>query len=300
MGKNNIKDRSSYGFFSSVATSSITFKNWLRKAQNVALGRFRWVGFPDTFDGEFLERCLFEDGHCTVFRDDVVGLVVMRSALTSGFDTSNRPTRSHCYSNGSGYTFEGNAENSVIAWNDFTGTPTQWAAWETALIMTDLTMSAIVNCRAQKTPVALVGDQDTVFSLRQAFQQIDGNRPAVAVDKKLLDKVQVLSTGAPFTAPGLQEIKNQFWHEYLDTLGIPNVTESKKERQFSEEIRRDMGGTFASRTPGILARETACKKINAMFGTNGRVEWMPTERREEDGNIYGGSRQDGAYSDGKE
>lgn len=56
-------------------------------------------------------------------------------------------------------------------------------------------------------------------------------------------------------------------------LGISNINIQKKERLITDEVTRNQGGTIASRYSRLQARREAVDKINAMFGTNIRVDY---------------------------
>ena len=61
-------------------------------------------------------------------------------------------------------------------------------------------------------------------------------------------------------------MKTKIWNEALTYLGIPNISQTKKERMIKDEVERQNGGTLASRNSGLYMRRKACEEINEMFG----------------------------------
>ena len=74
-------------------------------------------------------------------------------------------------------------------------------------------------------------------------------------------------------ADKIYQLKTQIWNEALTYLGISNISIQKKERLITDEVTRNQGGTIASRYSRLQARREAVDKINAMFGTNIRVDY---------------------------
>ena len=106
------------------------------------------------------------------------------------------------------------------------------------------------------------------------YMQYSGNQPFIFATDKLNTKgLTVLKTDAPLVAPQLYELKSNVWNEALTYLGVSNINVVKKERMISDEVTRNLGGTYASRYSRLQARKDACKKINDMFGLNIDVEY---------------------------
>ena len=134
--------------------------------------------------------------------------------------------------------------------------------------LADIDRTIDVNISAQKTPVLIESDSNTLLSLKNAYKQYEGNFPVIFGKKGIADNVKVLMTGAPLVAPALQQLKQTIWNDALESLGIANHGADKKERVNTLEIQANQGGTIASRYSGLIAREQACDAVNKMFGTN--------------------------------
>jgi hypothetical protein len=155
-------------------------------------------------------------------------------------------------------------------------------------MLSDLEESIEVNCKAQKTPVAILCNENERLSMQNLYEQFDGNYPFIFGQKELNVKdIKSINTGAPFVADKLYQIKMQIWNEALTYLGISNISYQKKERLVSDEVIRNMGGTIASRYTRLEIRREACDKIKKIFGVNVSVDYREDFRQTDDENMIG-------------
>ena len=131
-----------------------------------------------------------------------------------------------------------------------------------------------VNVKGQRFPIAILCDESQRLTLKNVYEQYDGNQPFIFGDKSLdLSGIQVINTGSPFVSDKLQQLKNNIWAEAMMCLGIPNSPSEKKERLVANEAKVSQGGTLASRSSRLEMRKRACDEINKMFGLNIDVEY---------------------------
>jgi len=148
--------------------------------------------------------------------------------------------------------------------------------------------SIAVNCKAQKTPIAILCNENERLSMQNLYEQFDGNYPFIFGQKELNVKdIKSINTGAPFVADKLYQIKMQLWNEALTYLGISNISYQKKERLVSDEVIRNMGGTIASRYTRLEIRREACDKIKKMFNVEVSVDYREDFRQTDDENMIG-------------
>ena len=84
---------------------------------------------------------------------------------------------------------------------------------------------------------------------------------------------------APYVADKLNDAKKEEWSEFLELIGITNVSVQKRERVIRDEIITSMGGTIASRYSRFTSRQRAIDEINEKFNQNIEVEFydgLPT------------------------
>ena len=111
--------------------------------------------------------------------------------------------------------------------------------------------------------------------------QYEGNMPVIHAYKDFdPNSIRAISTGAPYVAGNLYQLKTNIWNEALTYLGIANVP-PKKERVITDEASMNMGGVVASRFSPLNMRESACDAINRMFGLNIDVTFQGTYTEED-------------------
>jgi len=302
MGKNK-KD---IPFWESAQMNNRTYLHFYNWGMELAIARFDWQGLPDTIDERFLELCLYSKGSALIFEDKYLepskqnkasdGVIVVDQSGTKEskdilvhngsmlvlpftnqgkLDIYLRPIeRRPVADNGEYFGDTYDQTNSVIVYNNYLRMPIMREVELYARWLYDIQCSIMVNCKAQKTPVAIICDEDERLSMKNLYKEYDGNAPYIFGSKKLdLTQIKALSTGAPYVGDKLQELKLAIWNELLTYLGINNINVVKKERLISDEVMRNQGGIQASRFSPLGMRQKAAEEINNMFGTNVTVDY---------------------------
>lgn len=260
-------------FWESAYMNNRTYQQYYWHLLGLAISMFEWKNLPDTIDERFLELTLFSDGKALFFRDDVIGDLTLQVALGGNFDVYRIPKNRRAYS-ANGYNKQCDETNSVIIWNNMMHTDSKLDVEMFAKKLYDIDMSIIVNAKAQKTPTLILCDEEEKLTLENIYMQYDGNKPVIFGKKGLNpNSVSAISTGAPYVADKLFELKTRYWNEALTYLGISNLAINKKERLISEEVSKAMGSTIANRYVRLNTRKQAAEQINKMFGLNVEVEY---------------------------
>ena len=234
------RDRS---FWESTYMNNRTYQQYYWHLLGLAISMFEWKNLPDTIDERFLELTLFSDGKALFFKDDVIGDLTLQVALGGNFDVYRIPKNRRAYS-ANGYNKQCDESNSVIIWNNMMHTDSKLDVEMFAKKLYDIDMSIIVNAKAQKTPTLILCDEEEKLTLENIYMQYDGNKPVIFGKKGLNpNSVSAISTGAPYVADKLFELKTRYWNEALTYLGISNLAINKKERLISEEVSKSMGST---------------------------------------------------------
>lgn len=282
-----VKDRQ---FWESASMNNATFTQYYNRLVELAVSMFEWKNVPDTIDVRYLELSLFADGKAIFFYDDVLGYLCLRVAIGGQLTVYRVPINRRAYAS-NGYNKELNDKNSVIIWNNFLRTPASLDTEMFSRRLYNLDRAIDVNANAQKTPVLITCEDSQVLTMKNLYMKYDGNTPVIYGDKNLNpNSLRVLSTGAPYVADRLYQLKTQIWNEALTYLGISNLNVNKKERLISDEVQRQQGGTLASRYSRLEARKQACKEINAMFGLDMDVDYRDDMRVSTD--LIGGVSED--------
>lgn len=264
-GKNNIR------------TDNMFFYQLLDMAINV----FEWKNLPDEIDPRFIELVLINTGRILFFKDEDMlnpdgekgRYLMLRTAVGGTWSVYDVPNMRRAYAS-NGYQKELNEKNSVIMYNNYLRMPDIWVINQFAQRLYRCQRTIDVNVIAQKTPVLLVCTDENRLTMKNVWQNYDGNEPMMMVDKSFdLNSIKVLNTEAPYVASNLQNLKKEIFNECLTYLGISNIASVKKERLISDEVTRNLGGTEVEKHVRLNARKEACEKINKMFGLNIDVEY---------------------------
>lgn len=260
-------------FWESLYNNEISYHNYIERLTELSISMFEWQGLPKTIDKRFLELCLFMDGMCVFFYDEILGYLSLQVMIGGQLDVYRIPIERRAYAT-NGYFRELDNTDSVIIFNNLVHTNSVPAVFETAKRLYEFDRTIDVNVKAQKTPVLLSCEESQRLTMKNLYMQYDGNEPFIFGDKNLNPNVlKAIKTDAPFIADKVYQLKTQYWNEMLTYLGIANVNTQKKERLITDEVLRNLGGTLASRESRLKARKQACEQINEMFGLNVSCEF---------------------------
>lgn len=261
-------------FDESAILNNRTYVQYVNRLTELAISMFEWSGLPESVDSRYIELHLFSNGCMVYFDDEVMGNLCLDCTYNGGLDVYGYPILRRAYSSYNGYNRLLKNSNSVIIWNNLLHIPSEAdiRAYARRLWMLDRIID--VNANAQKTPILVQGNEKQRLSLVNLYKEYDGNAPVIFGDSSLnTEGLKSISTGAPYVADRIYELKTQIWNEALTYLGISNINTQKKERLITDEVTRNQGGTVASRYSRLEARRQAVERINAMFGTSIEVSY---------------------------
>lgn len=260
-------------FLESAYMNNRTYLQYYNRLTELAISMFEWQNLPKTVDQRFLEMCLFGDGMCVFFQDEVLGYLSLQCMIGGNLNVYRIPMERKAYAT-NGYQRELDETNSVIIFNNYLHTNSLLDVEMFSKRLYNLDRAIDVNANAQKTPVLIQCDESQRLTMKNLYKQYEGNEPFIFGSKGLdASGLKVLQTGAPFVADKLYQLKTQIWNEALTYLGISNINVVKKERMITDEVTRNQGGTVASRYSRLESRRQACKQINEMFNLNIWVDY---------------------------
>lgn len=260
-------------FWESAYMNNRTYLQYYNRLTELAISMFEWQNLPKTVDQRFLEMCLFGDGMCVFFQDEVLGYLSLQCMIGGKLNVYRIPMERKAFAT-NGYQRELNETNSVIIFNNYLHTNSLLDVEMFSKRLYNLDRAIDVNANAQKTPVLIQCDESQRLVMKNLYKQYEGNEPFIFGSKGLdASGLKVLQTGAPYVADKLYELKAQIWNEALTYLGISNINVVKKERMITDEVTRNQGGTVASRYSRLESRRQACKQINEMFNLNIWVDY---------------------------
>lgn len=280
MGKPK-KDRQ---FWESAYMNNATYMHYYNRLMELAISRFQWDGLPPTVDQRYLELTLFSKGQAVFFKEDGLDDYVALNVNANGkLDMYGIPTKRRAYGVGYQYDKELDETNSVIIFNNYLHLPCMRDIEIFARELYDIDQAIRVNAKAQKTPILIACDENQRMTMVNLYKQYEGNEPFIFGTKAITpDSLKAISTGAPYVADKLYELKTLVWNEALTYLGISNVNVVKKERLISDEVIRNQGGIISSRFSPLEMRRKACDEINELFELNVSVQFMQDYREADD------------------
>lgn len=245
-----------------------TYIDYYNRLMELALNVFEWENLPPSVDERFLELTLYEMGYCLYFNDEIIGNLALTCTIGGQLDVYRIPVLRRAYAV-NGYNKMCSTKDSVLIFNNYLHTPTQLTIELFARRLYEIERAIDVNVKAQKTPTLILSSEQQRLTMQNLYMQYDGNEPFIFGDKNMdIEGIKSLKTDAPFVADKLENLKHQIWNEALTFCGIENSNQDKKERLVSDEVGSNYGNIEAQRNVMLNVRKQACKKINAMFGTN--------------------------------
>lgn len=276
--------RKKTNFDQSAWMNNSTYMQYFDRLMELAVSMFEWENMPEEIDVRFLELSLFRDGKAVFFRDDDLDqYLALKCAINGGYNVYGIPINRRAYSPTNKYQKQLTDKDSVIIYNNYLHTNSLREVKNFAMRLYNLDRVIDVNANAQKTPVVVLCGENQRLTMVNLFKEVDGNAPVVFGDNNLdLKNITALSTGAPYVADKIYQLKTQIWNEALTYLGISNTNITKKERMITDEVVRNMGGVIASRYSRLDIRKKACEEINKMFGLNIDVSYKEDYREADD------------------
>ena len=260
--------------------NTLVFHDYYSRLKTIALSMFEWHGLPDSCNARFLEWCLFHYGRAIFVDDADMGILNLKANPSDIMNVYNEPTAYEAWS--INYSKMYKAEDCCLVRNNYLEKPTDTSILLFAERLAKIQLAAEVNIWAQRTPVLIHTDDKTAKSMEVLYDQFDGNRPLIVVNKTLDTKpLECISTGAPFVADKLREEKLAVWNEALESLGLnTNPSDKKKERLIISEVESNNEQIDMQAEAMLLCRQAACDRMNEMWGLDVSVELRVQKNRD--------------------
>lgn len=247
---------------------------WRQDLRQLYSSVFRWNNMPKEIDMLVVERWLMDIGHVAFFKDSELDeFIILPFTYAGKLDVYGNPVDITVYGSNGYHRILKRGEYVPIYDNLLKVTNAR--ILETyASRMSEIDRVIDVNVSAQKTPVLIEGDSDTIDSVKTAYNQFDQNERVIVSHKGALQStLSVYKTDAPIVFPQLQIQKKDMLDEILAFVGILNVGRYKSQHMIRSEVLAVNGLGFAERTVRNDPRDIAATNINKMFGLNISVEY---------------------------
>lgn len=247
---------------------------WRQDLRQLYSSVFRWNNMPKEIDMLVVERWLMDIGHVAFFKDAELGeYIILPFTYAGKLDVYGNPVDITVYGS-NGYHRVLKRGEYVPIYDNLLKVTNARILETYATRMAEVDRVIDVNIAAQKTPVLIEGDSDTIDSVKTAYNQFHQNEPVIVSRKGALQStLSVYKTDAPIVFPQLQVQKKDMLDEILAFVGILNVGRYKSQHMIRSEVLAVNGLGFAERTVRNDPRDTAVKNINEMFGLNISVEY---------------------------
>ena len=262
------------------------FTHYYQYLSSLAFQLFEWKNLPDSIDPRYLEMSLHMFGFVGFYKDPEISYIVTQGAPSGMIDHYLLPTSFHASMpnyrknyklinyNDMIEKVKGSNEYGVIIWNNDYHFSTLPSIRMFAEELAETQQVIRVNRNAQKTPVIMVANDYNLLTLKNMFNQIDGNSPVLIVDDSVdvENDIKVHKTDAPFVVDKLRSDRDKIWNEIMTFLGIKNANQEKKERMITDEANSNNEQIESSANIWLKARREACEKINALYDLDVEVE----------------------------
>lgn len=268
------KPRQYKEFEESLRINMEVYQHYYDRLFELAISMFKWSNLPETIDERFIEFNLFTNGTMLFFKDDVIGYLCLKATLEGELNVYGIPIKRTAYASND-YMYPCDDSNSVIIYNNMIHTNSMNSIETYARKLYQCDRIIDVNIRAQKTPLLITCPETMRLTMKNMYQQYDGNQPVIWGNKNLdPHALNVVNTNAPFVADKINLLKKDIWNDALNFLGIRTPLQ-KRERIVATEAEQQESDAIANRYSRLNARQQACEQINKMFGLDIWCEYRP-------------------------
>lgn len=266
-------------FQDTMLLNDATYFDYLERLKKIALSLFEWVNLPSSMNSRYLEMCLYYKGMAGLLYDEEYGFINTQAVSSGYINIYGLPTKINCFSyqyNTMRKTYMGFNEKAkkdqeaILVLNKYDALPTASTIELYAMRMCEAQRTCDINIKAQRTPILIETDQNQRLTLRNVYEQYDGNSPVIIGNKNagIPDSIKAMKTDAPLVFDKVMEYKRDIFNEALTYLGISNLDE-KKERRVVNEAESNNEVINLNLQSFLIPRKEACKQFNEKFGLTG-------------------------------
>lgn len=264
-----------------------TYTAYKDKMLGLAMNVFQFDGLDEFIDKSVMNYELVTRGSIAFFYDEIMEKVLCLPYSNVGsLDMYGRPKRIRVISKNAQYTRELNSDEFIIMYDNESHISILQNILQSAERLALIKRTMDINIAQMKTPRVWKTSEENKKTIEELLNEVDSNvNEVVTYDNIELDGIEGVLVPAPYVTDKLNAAKEEEWGEFLNLIGVCNVSVEKKERLIKDEVIISMGGTIASRYTRFASRQKAIKMINEKWGTNIEVSFydgLPTTLQTEE------------------
>lgn len=248
----------------------------LMLAENV----FTFKNMNPFIDLAYVNSELLRKGSIAFFYDEVMGLIALPYMNIGVLDIYGRPTKIKPISRNGAYNRILNSDEFVIMYDNNSKIPIYPNIIQHAERISQIKRTLDINVSQMKTPRFWQTSEENKKTVQKIKDTVEAGQEVVfTYDNLDIDGITCNLNPAPDLMESLNQAKVNEWSEFLELIGISNVSVQKKERMIRDEIITSMGGTIASRFSRFESRKKAVEEINKKWNQDISVEFydgLPT------------------------
>ena len=248
----------------------------LMLAENV----FTFKNMNPFIDLAYVNSELLRKGSIAFFYDEVMGLIALPYMNIGVLDIYGRPTKIKPISRNGAYNRILNSDEFVIMYDNNSKIPIYPNIIQHVERISQIKRTLDINVSQMKTSRFWQTSEENKKTVQKIKDTVEAGQEVVfTYDNLDIDGITCNLNPAPDLMESLNQAKVNEWSEFLELIGISNVSVQKKERMIRDEIITSMGGTIASRFSRFESRKKAIEEINKKWNQDISVEFydgLPT------------------------
>lgn len=247
---------------------------WMTFIQQLALGRFKWTGLPDTCNERYLEMTLLTEGQAVFFKlgGSVVNSMVMAE---QGLDFYGEPQGlKGIDKNGIQYPIPDG--KGVMVWDS----QLRINKWLNIIMfaeeLSEIDRLVRVNRRQQRAMTVWSGPEESLNDLNALMRDMETGEQFRVIHRSMADsgqKVEAIKTGIEYKQQQFHQDRTAVMNQLYNFLGIEHINYEKEAHLLAEEANIAQDSVARVREDALLPRQHAADQLNKLFGLNVKVEW---------------------------
>lgn len=215
-------------------------KFYKARMEKIARSMFKWTCSEDHITGDLIEKYLWMDGRCVIWKHDMLGWIVTRADPVAwninGIEVAWRPIADRVVDG---------VELPDMLTEDECIPIYEWSSHHVqrkfatflANEMADVNETIRMQVFNQKTPLlCITGNDKTKEKMKNLIMNVGDNMKVMFMNTDLMQGIETLDFNAPFNVPDLWAHKQSIYNDFLAWIGCDSQDAyQKKERKIVSE-----------------------------------------------------------------